>query len=455
MCFIRSLVSSTGFPRKGQSISILSSIEEEIGALNLHPYNLAVTSRPSFPAARLDYILPPELIAQQPLPRRTDSRLLHIAAGALRDRRFSELPSLLPSNTLIVLNDSRVLPARLLGQRESGGVVEVLFLRWLGEDGSGRDDESGLCEALVGSNATLATGERIRLPNGWQVEMLEPKNINGTRIRFLYPGGHPAEMPILLGYLRANGSMPLPPYIKRDPAEAGLVSTQMPGDKDGRGQDLPLQESDKQTQSEDAGHSPALQDKERYQTVYADASKEGSSAAPTAGLHFDQAMLARLEADGHQIARVTLHVGLGTFQPLKVEDLAQHEMHEEAFSVQTAVAREYLEAVASGRPILAVGTTSLRVLHTILGLSRDYPDFKASLDEPGNCSGMTRAFIYPGQDTDAATHLLTNFHLPKSTLLALVYSFGGETLLKAAYEHAIEERYRFFSYGDCMLINRA
>ena len=399
------------------------------------PYNSHVSSRPSYLASRLEYTLPPELIAQQPLPRRTDSRLLHIAQGQMRDRRFSELPGMLPAGTLIVLNDSRVLPARLLGNRSSGGVVEILFLRWLGEDGSGRDDESGLCEALVGSNASLSAGEKIELPNGWQAELLEPKSLNGTRVRYLYPGGHPAELPILLGYLRANGSMPLPPYIKRDAVGADLVSARQP-DQDGPTLGRPLQ------------------DTERYQTVYADGAKEGSSAAPTAGLHFDQAMLARLEADGHQLARVTLHVGLGTFQPLKVDDLAQHEMHEEAFSVQTDVARLYLDALAARRPVLAVGTTSLRVLHTILGLSRDYPDFRASLEEPGTCSGMTRAFIYPGQDTDAATQLLTNFHLPKSTLQALVYSFGGEELLRSAYGHAIEQRYRFFSYGDCMLIER-
>ncbi|MCC7478107.1 S-adenosylmethionine:tRNA ribosyltransferase-isomerase [bacterium] len=408
-----------------------------------------MTSRPSYPASRLEYALPPELIAQQPLAQRTDSRLLHLAAGALHDRQFRELPALLPESTLIVLNDSRVLPARLLGRRASGGVVEVLFLRWLGEDGLGRDDESGLCEALVGSNAKLGAGELIELPNGWSAELLEPKSLGGTRVRYRYPGGHPAELPILLGYLRANGSMPLPPYIKRDAVGAHGSAPGAEVEEDRAHIPAPLREAGGPTQGR-----PLQDDKERYQTVYADAAKEGSSAAPTAGLHFDQAMLARLEAEGHRIARVTLHVGLGTFQPLKVEDLAEHEMHEEAFSVQTEVAREYLQALDSGRPVLAVGTTSLRVLHTILGLSREYPDFRASLEEPGTCSGMTRAFIYPGQDTDAATHLLTNFHLPKSTLLALVYSFGGEELLRAAYAHAIEQRYRFFSYGDCMLISR-
>jgi S-adenosylmethionine:tRNA ribosyltransferase-isomerase len=350
-----------------------------------------VPDRPSYPASRLDYDLPPELIAQQPAAQRSGSRLLQvdIQAGQFSDRRFTELPKLLPKRTLIYFNDSKVIPARVHGARSTGGVVELLYLDYEGD---------GVIRALIGSNAKLPAGELVALPEGWQAELLEPKALDGIRLRLHNENGVPPQLPEILSWLERSGEVPLPPYI----------------------------------------HARAETDRQRYQTVYA--AVQGSVAAPTAGLHFDKPMLATLEASGHQLRQLTLHVGTGTFAPLRVNDLRDHQMHEEPYSVAPHVAAEYLDALSSGRPIMAVGTTSLRILHT--------------LTNGGPTGGRTDALIYPGHGTDAARLLLTNFHLPRSTLLALVYAFGGEDLMRAVYAHAVEQRYRFFSYGDCMLIDR-
>jgi len=368
----------------------------------------AVADRPSYPVSRLDYVLPQELIAQQPLPTRSASRLLHVRVAERRfdDMQFTDLPDLLPASTLIVVNDSRVIPARLYGSRRAaaadvpGGQVEVLFMRYVGD---------GECEAVVGSNARLRRGEAISLPGGWQCTLLAPKSRDGTRVRYAAADGHAAALDELLAYLGHWGLPPLPPYIKRVTDE---------------GQALASREADR----------------ERYQTVYA--ATAGSAAAPTAGLHFDKPMLARLRAGGHRIEAVTLHVGLGTFGPIRTADLSDHEMHEEAYTVDETTAAAYEQAWSAGQPVLAVGTTSLRVLHT-LRTSPGVPRI-----------GMTRAFIHPGHGTDACDLLLTNFHLPRSTLLALVYAFGGEEQMRSVYHHAVEQRYRFCSYGDCMLIDR-
>ena len=361
--------------------------------------------RPSYPIARLDYELPQELIAQQPLERRSASRLLlvDVPSASISDYNFTDLPELVPKRTLIVLNISKVIPARLWGKRprtesgQGGGRVEVLFHRWLGD---------GVCEAVVGSGASQPTGEQVELAGGWHCELLEPKALDGIRVRFIDSNGEPAQLAELLAFLDEYGETPLPPYIKR-PAEI-------------------------------APDQSAL-DHHRYQTVFA--SQSGSVAAPTAGLHFDESMLAALAEQGSERLDVTLHVGLGTFAPVRVDDLRDHVMHSEPYTVEPAALERYTQARASGKPILALGTTSLRVLHT--------------LRQPGYpLAGMTDAFIYPGHGTDACNLLLTNFHLPRSTLLALVYAFGGEELLRRAYAHAITQRYRFFSYGDCMLIRR-
>lgn len=362
-------------------------------------------ARPSYPIARLDYELPPELIAQQPLAQRSASRLLLVDAlnGTISDHAFTELPALIPAHTVLVLNNSKVIPARLWGKRplnalgQGGGRVEVLFHRWL---------EDGVCEAVVGSGASQPAGEQVELAEGWLCELLEPKALDGIRVRFLNHAGEVASLAELLAFLGRHGQTPLPPYIKR------------------------------QT---DLAPDQATLDQRRYQTVFA--SQAGSVAAPTAGLHFDEATLVALAEHGARRLEVTLHVGLGTFAPVRVDDLRDHVMHNEPYSVEAATLAEYQRAHAADEPILAVGTTSLRVLHT--------------LRQPGStAAGLTDAFIYPGQGTDACNLLLTNFHLPRSTLLALVYAFGGEDLLRRAYAHAAAARYRFFSYGDCMLIRR-
>ncbi|MCB1219395.1 MAG: tRNA preQ1(34) S-adenosylmethionine ribosyltransferase-isomerase QueA [Planctomycetales bacterium] len=365
-----------------------------------------MAGRPSYPTSRLEYALPPELIAQHPATERRASRLLHVdvANGSFSDRSFADLPGLLPEGSLIVMNNSRVIPARTYGRRQSGGRVEVLY--------HGRERQH-VYRVLMKSRAPLPAGEMLVLPEGWQCELLEPKQLDGSLVRIMNAAGAVVDTAELHAWLDRNGIMPLPPYIHRD--------TSNPDEESG-------------------------DDRERYQTVYAQ--DRGSVAAPTAGLHFDDAMLAELRGNGHAIRFVTLHVGMGTFAPLRVDDLAQHSMHGEDFSVELPVVLEHLSALKAGRPVMAVGTTSLRVLHTIVSEGRMPQPDAVTLH------GSTHTFIYPGQPTVAADLLLTNFHLPKSTLLALVYAFGGEELMQRVYNHAVEQRYRFFSYGDCMLIDR-
>ncbi len=364
-----------------------------------------MSSRPSYPAERLDFALPPELIAQHPTERRRDSRLLHIdvASGRISDRSFSDLPELLPQSCLIIMNDSRVIPARLFGNRLSGGRVEVMYHS---------SEAAGRFRVLMKSRARLAAGEVINLPDGWTCQLLEPKQLDGSLVLIRDATGAVASTGGMHAFLEQQGVMPLPPYIHRSAGE-------------------------------DLQHSP--QDRERYQTVYA--ARAGSVAAPTAGLHFDNDMLDQLRHAGHDLEYLTLHVGMGTFAPLRVSDLADHEMHSEDYSVSAGLLDSLASAREAARPVMAVGTTSLRVLHTLL---QENPAGHAG----ESLHASTRAFIYPGQPTAAAELLLTNFHLPRSSLLALVYSFGGEELMRAAYIHAVEQQYRFFSYGDCMLIDR-
>ncbi|MBN2083189.1 tRNA preQ1(34) S-adenosylmethionine ribosyltransferase-isomerase QueA [bacterium] len=371
-------------------------------------------TRPSYRVTRLDYDLPPDRIAQHPASERTASRMIYVNVPEYRfeDLYFDELPYLLSPETLIVLNDSKVIPARILGKRpvneegQGGGRVEVLFHRYMGE---------GVSEAVVGSSASLAEEEVVLLPGGWTCELLEKKQLGTTKVCYLRPDGEVADLDELMSYLNQHGITPLPPYIAREEQDQDLTSRL------------------------------AVKDRERYQTVYA--RHPGSVAAPTAGLHFDEPLLAKLSGQ-HMLRSVTLHVGLGTFAPIRAIDLAEHRMHTEAFSVYPDFAGEYFSRLKQGLPILAVGTTSLRVLHSLREGVHDVSQAE------GPIHGITDAFIYPGRDTKAADMLLTNFHLPRSTLLALVYSFGGETLMRKVYEHAVEGDYRFFSYGDCMLIDR-
>ena len=366
-----------------------------------------------------DFHLPGELIAQEPLAARSASRMLHVRreTGTLEDLKFLDFPDLLRSDDLLVVNNSRVFPARLLGHRSGErsqpvssrnpaakaflrGRVEVLLTRQVGPFE---------WEALVHPGKKIGIGEKLFFD--------EPDS----------PGNTPAsEDPVLVAEVIARGTFgertlrfapvrdffsavekightPLPPYIARD--------------------DRP-------------------QDRDRYQTVYARA--RGSVAAPTAGLHFTPEILERIRARGIEIAEITLHVGLGTFQPIRVDHVEEHKMHRETFSISESTAAAINHALDAGRRIVAVGTTSVRTL-----------EFAAAQDSRGGiCSGAGEAdlFIYPGFQFRAVGALLTNFHLPKSTLLMLVSAFAGRDTVLRAYEHAVRERYRFFSYGDCMFI---
>ena len=328
--------------------------------------------------ADFDYALPAELIAQHPAKERAASRLLHLdgASGQIRDLRFSDLPSLVDERDALVVNDTRVIKARLRGKKSTGGKVELFVERVLGEHEA---------LALTHSGHPLKAGHKLVVGDGVEVEVLG-READFARVRFAQP---------VAAVLERSGSIPLPPYIT---------------------------------------HAPTDDDAARYQTVYA--SNPGAVAAPTAGLHFDESTLKKISEKGASIARITLHVGAGTFQPVRGEDIAEHRMHFERYSVPAATA-----AAIAGRRVLAVGTTSLRALE--------------SAAATGQSEGDTDLFITPGYRFRVVNRLLTNFHLPKSTLLMLVAAFAGLENIRKAYEHAIAERYRFFSYGDAMLIERA
>jgi S-adenosylmethionine:tRNA ribosyltransferase-isomerase len=333
--------------------------------------------------ADFSYPLPRELIAKHPLPQRSASRLLVLdgASGAIRDLQFSCLTSLLRSGDLLVLNDTRVLPARLPGRKASGGACELLLERILGP-------RRILAQARASKG--LRPGSSISLPG------------EATAVVVARQGElHELELDRdALAYFETHGSMPLPPYLGRD-AEAS--------------------------------------DRERYQTVFAD--QPGAVAAPTAGLHFDRAILRALEQAGIAIARLTLHVGAGTFQPLRSDDLAAHRMHAERFRVPAATVAAIEAARQRGGRVIAVGTTVVRTLETV-----------AAAGPPEAGEGETDIFIVPGHRFRVVDALLTNFHLPESTLLVLVAAFAGRERVLAAYHHAIAGGYRFFSYGDAMFI---
>lgn len=329
------------------------------------------------------YPLPRELIAQHPLPERTASRLLALdgGSGALRDLRFADFPSLLRPGDLLVVNDTRVLPARLLGRKTSGGACELLLERIL-------DTHRILAQARASKG--LRPGTSISLPGGATAVVVARH-------------GELHELALdrdALAYFEAHGSMPLPPYIGRE-TEAS--------------------------------------DRERYQTVFAD--EPGAVAAPTAGLHFDQATLQALEGGGVAIARLTLHVGAGTFQPLRSDDIAAHRMHAERFRVPAATVAAIDTARRRGGRVIAVGTTVVRALESA-----------AATDGLAAVAGETDIFIVPGHRFRVIDALLTNFHLPESTLLMLVSAFAGRERVLAAYHHAIAGGYRFFSYGDAMFV---
>jgi S-adenosylmethionine:tRNA ribosyltransferase-isomerase len=342
-------------------------------------------------AMRLDdfhYDLPPELIAQAPAETRSASRLLHLdgATGALRDGLFPDIVELLDAGDLLVVNDTRVIKARLLGRKDSGGRVEVLVER-----------VTGLHEADVQLRSSKApkAGSRLLLGDGAEAEVLGRR---GELWQLRFAGDDD-----LWTLLDRHGAVPLPPYI---------------------------------------GHKPDAGDEARYQTVYA--KNPGAVAAPTAGLHFDENILAALRAKGVGIATLTLHVGAGTFQPVRVQDLSEHRMHSEWYSLPQATVDELRAIRAGGGRVVAVGTTSLRALESA-----------AAAGEPVAGAAETSLFVLPGYRFRIVDRLVTNFHLSRSTLLMLVSAFGGIDNIRRAYQHAIAQRYRFFSYGDAMLIDRA
>jgi S-adenosylmethionine:tRNA ribosyltransferase-isomerase len=328
-----------------------------------------------------DFDLPPERIAQFPLPDRSASRLLQLDGDDIADRQFSDLVDLLEPGDLLVMNDTRVLKARFFGVKETGGNVEVLVERVL-------DGRTVL--AQVRASKSPKPGTRIRLADAFDV-------IAGERAGEFFTLTFEGDV---FELIEAHGRLPLPPYID---------------------------------------HAADAFDEQRYQTVY---SKEpGAVAAPTAGLHFDEALLAKLEARGVNFAYVTLHVGAGTFQPVRVEVLAEHKMHTEWYTISQATVDAVKAAQAAGKAVVAVGTTSLRALE--------------SASQSGELvagSADTALFITPGYTFKTVTRLITNFHLPKSTLLMLVSAFAGYEPIRKAYAHAIAHQYRFFSYGDAMLL---
>jgi S-adenosylmethionine:tRNA ribosyltransferase-isomerase len=340
-----------------------------------------------------DYDLPPGYVAYHPSEKREESRLLVLdrASGAIEHRVFRDLPAYFGASDLLVVNDTRVIKARVNARkRGTGGRVEVLFLR---------EAQDGLWLAVVSPSRRVHEGTALELESGGVIK-IERRLAGAKRLVRL-------DVPDVLAFLRKEGEVPLPPYIRRDPVQ---------------------------------------EDEERYQTVFAE--PEGSVAAPTAGLHFTPEIIVRLEQEGCRIARITLHVGLGTFIPVKAEMPEEHVLEPEYFEVGEEAAQAIDSARVGGGRIAAVGTTSVRVLETLAD-RREAAGAEVPL-EPA--SGWTAKYIYPPYEFRLVDTLITNFHLPRSTLLMLVCAFAGREFVLNAYEEAVREKYRFYSYGDAMLI---
>ncbi|WP_322081914.1 tRNA preQ1(34) S-adenosylmethionine ribosyltransferase-isomerase QueA [Burkholderia sp. BCC1972] len=345
-----------------------------------------------FTLSDFDFNLPPELIAQTALPDRTASRLLEVDRSVeparFVDRHFAELPSCIAPGDLLVFNDTKVLKARFFGQKASGGKIEVLIERVTG---------THTALAQIRASKSPGAGTTLRLADAFDVTV-------GERVEPFFTLHFPAPC---LDLIEQFGRLPLPPYIE---------------------------------------HDPDATDETRYQTVYA--SNPGAVAAPTAGLHFDRPLLDKLDAMGVERATLTLHVGAGTFQPVRVDNIAEHKMHSEWYDLPQSLVDRIAATRARGGNVIAVGTTSMRALEAAA----------RSADEAGRPLAATQAetdiFITPGYRFRVVDRLVTNFHLPKSTLLMLVSAFAGVETIRAAYRHAIAERYRFFSYGDAMLLTR-
>jgi S-adenosylmethionine:tRNA ribosyltransferase-isomerase len=338
-----------------------------------------------------DFHLPPELIAQHPAVERSASRLLDLSSGTPHDRQFIELPDFIRPGDLLVFNDTRVIKARLLGQKESGGQIEVMIERIV-------DGQHAV--AQIRASKSPKPGSRIMLENAFSMTVT---GRTGEHAEFFaLELNLEGETRDLYALTEQFGHLPLPPYIT---------------------------------------HSAASDDETRYQTVYA--RHPGAVAAPTAGLHFSEELLAKITARGAELAWLTLHVGAGTFQPVRVHNVAEHRMHAEHFNIPPATVEAIARTRARGGRVMAVGTTSLRALEA----AGQGGQLHAGAAE-------TRIFITPGYTFQVVDRLLTNFHLPKSTLLMLVSAFAGSDAIRHAYGHAVAHNYRFFSYGDAMLLER-
>ena len=336
-----------------------------------------------------DYYLPENLIAQTPINKRDESKLmvLNKETGTIEHRHFADIIDYLTPNDVLVLNDTKVMPARLIGQKEdTNGHIELLLLK---------NTQNNIYECLCKPAKRVKIGTIVNFGDGiLKAKCIEAKEEGIREFEFLYDG-------IFYEILDKLGEMPLPPYIHKK-----------------------------------------LKDKNRYQTVYA--KNIGSAAAPTAGLHFTQELLEKLKNKGITICYVTLHVGLGTFRPVNVEDVTTHKMHSEYYTINEETAKILNQAKKEGKNIVSVGTTTTRVLETVIN---QYQTFK-------ECSGYTSIFIYPGYQFKAVDSLITNFHLPKSTLIMLVSAFCSKEIIMNAYSEAIKNSYRFFSFGDSMFIKK-
>lgn len=337
-----------------------------------------------------DFPLPPELIAQHPAPERTGSRLLHVCGQQRHNRQFVDLPNLLQPGDLLVFNDTRVIKARFFGQKETGGQVEVLLERIV---------DATHAIAQIRASKSPKAGSKIKLADAFEVLVSGRAGASGEFFALQL-----VDRGSLWDLAEAHGKLPLPPYIEH-PADGA--------------------------------------DDTRYQTVYA--RQPGAVAAPTAGLHFDEEMLSTLRQQGVNTAFLTLHVGAGTYQPVRVENIADHRMHSEHFTIPAATAAAIAATRTAGGRIIAVGTTSLRALESASNADGSVQTGDAE----------THIFITPGYHFKVVDRLITNFHLPKSTLLMLVSAFAGFDNIRAAYAQAVAERYRFFSYGDAMLLEKS
>ncbi|HIS35388.1 TPA: tRNA preQ1(34) S-adenosylmethionine ribosyltransferase-isomerase QueA [Candidatus Scatousia excrementigallinarum] len=343
--------------------------------------------------SEFDYELPEELIAQLPADKRENSRMLVLNRDkhSISHNHFYDIVDLIEPNSLLVLNNTKVMPARLYGKKDTGAKIEIFLLKQLTDDN---------WEVLIKPSKRVKNGTLITVSNELEVEVLKRLEEDGEWLVKLHYNGN------VLDVLHRNGNIPLPPYIER------------------------------KLQTEDIKNL----DFERYQTVYA--KDEGSVAAPTAGLHFTTEILQNLKDKGIEIAYVTLNVGLGTFRPVKCENILEHKMHSETFEITQEAANAINKAKQCGKKIVAVGTTTVRTLETAYA---KYGEVKA-------CHDHSELFIYPPYEFKVIDNLITNFHLPKSTLLMLVSALAGKDFIFEAYKEAIENRYRFFSYGDCMYI---